>query len=188
MTFIHLPQWLPEADELFRLQTEIPWEQREVTIFGKKVPQPRLTYYMASQGYAYSGLKLQPSPIPAWLLGLTRTVADLVGWSKMETEGSLRGDNSILLNRYRDGSDSIGWHADDEPELGPDPIVASLSLGASRDFHIREVDVSNTGQKVSLGHGDLFIMPAGFQTTHQHAIPKRAKAGERISLTFRRVF
>jgi alkylated DNA repair dioxygenase AlkB len=93
--------------------------------------------------------------------------------------------DSVLCNRYRDGQDSIGWHADDEPALGPDPVVASLSLGAPRRFLTRPKS-GGPASEVVLGPGDLLVMPKGFQRTHQHSMPKTAKpVGERISFTFR---
>ncbi len=180
MPIRHEHAWLQrtDANELFSyLVREIAWEQRSVRIFGRSIPQPRLVAYFASKAYAYSGLTLAPSKMPPKLSDVLSSASSAAGVEF----------NSVLLNRYRDGRDSVSWHADDEPELGELPTVASLSLGGARDFAIRPIDGGPT-ERLPLAHGDFVVMPAGFQKTHLHAIPKTARCvPERVSLTFRRV-
>jgi alkylated DNA repair dioxygenase AlkB len=96
--------------------------------------------------------------------------------------------NSVLLNYYRNGQDSNGWHSDDEKELGHNPIIASLSLGAARDFHLRHRRCKQLKQSIKLEHGSLLMMKGSTQRCWQHQIPKRAKADGRINFTFRTVF
>jgi len=177
----HTPAWLDSsaADALLAACRLLDWHQRSVVIFGKKIAQPRLVAYIAptGEGYSYSGLRLTPEASPDWASSLLERVSAAAG----ETF------NSILLNRYRDGKDGIGWHSDDEKELGADPIVASLSLGSARTFLTRlRAGCASTG--TALGHGDLCVMPRGFQASHVHSISKTAKpVGERVSLTFRKI-
>lgn len=180
------PDFLPraQADALYHeLREGLSWEQREVTIYGRSVPQPRLHYWMADPGvrYTYSGLTLESRP---WANSVDQLRHQLV--SELGV-----GFNSALINYYRDGADSMGWHSDDERDLGVDPIVASISLGAERDFQIRARDPAQrdpSAQNITLEHGSLLIMQAGFQRHFQHALPKRKKVTTpRINLTFRAV-
>ncbi len=167
-----------EASSLFEAARDgLHWEQRSVSIFGRKIAQPRLVAYLASNSYTYSGMTLAPALAPAWLDAVISAVSVAAG-TKF---------NSVLLNRYRDGQDGISWHSDDEKELGADPVVASISLGSSRRF-LTKCRETKAVESFQLAHGDLMVMPAGFQRTHTHSIPKAARvAGERISLTFRAV-
>lgn len=155
------------------------WEQREIVLFGRRVLQPRLIAWTGSLGYRYSGQTLEPrAPTPATAAILARV-------------GAHTGEpfNHILLNRYRDGADSMGMHADDEPELGPDPVVATLSLGATRRFVVKPRRPSlGPGHTLELGHGSLLVMRGTCQRHYVHGVPRqKGAAGERISLTFRRV-
>jgi alkylated DNA repair dioxygenase AlkB len=166
----------PEADDLLkRLQTEVEWRQER--IYGR--PVPRLNAWFADPGvqYAYSGLRFQGSGWPEWLLDARHQVEAAAGTQF----------NSLLLNRYRDGHDSIGLHADAEPELGPDPVIATLSLGAARDFvlrHRRDRDA----KRYRLTHGSLLIMGGTSQHFWLHGVPKtQTPAGERVSLTYRAI-
>jgi alkylated DNA repair dioxygenase AlkB len=154
------------------------WTQDTLTLYGKTHLAPRMSCWMADAelSYRYSNLTLQPTPWLPQLKELTHLVSTTSGIQF----------NSVLINHYRDGQDSNGWHADNEPELGPDPIVASLSLGAVRDFRLRHIESKQT-LTVPLTHGSLFIMFEGMQTHWQHTIPKRAKAESRINLTFRKI-
>lgn len=182
----YLPEFLAvdEAAQLFSvLQQELPWRQQEVVLFGKRMMQPRLTAWCSDPGitYAYSGLRLQPRPWhPA--VAAIRT--------RLESELGLPF-NSMLANAYRDGRDSMGWHADDEPELGAHPVVASLSLGATRRFRVRPrsgapPDLKPAG--IDLAPGSLLLMRESCQSRWQHCLPRRTKpVGLRINLTFRRV-
>lgn len=176
------PAWLPpqSAAELCRALTiELSWEQRSVQIFGRWVPQPRLIAWAGETPYRYSGLELAPAPLPP-------RVSELLDAVNEQTQVAF---NHVLLNRYRDGNDSMGWHSDDEAELGTNPPVASVSLGAARDFLVRPRGKGAQGRvSIALGSGDLLLMTGATQHRYVHALPKRkAAAAERISLTFRRV-
>lgn len=166
-----------EADALLaRLVAEAPWAQ-EHGLFGR--PLPRLTAYFADAGvsYTYSGLTHPAVPWPDHLLALRRRVEDAAG----------APFNSLLLNYYRTGGDSIGYHTDAEPELGVNPIVPSLSLGAARRFHLRHM---HTGQRhtLELPHGSLLIMAGTTQHHYKHAVPKTNQpVGARVNLTFRHI-
>lgn len=159
------------------LVEELAWEQREIILFGKPILQPRLIAWAGNFGYRYSGQTLEPrAPSPA-LAALTRQVNGVVGVPF----------NHVLVNRYRDGSDSMGMHGDSEPELGQDPVVASVSFGVARRFVIAP-RAQGARFTYSLGHGDLLVMGGSCQAHYRHGVPKApAVAGERISVTFRRV-
>jgi alkylated DNA repair dioxygenase AlkB len=172
----YLPGWLSDPDAVFdELGHAIAWEHNEITIFGRTTTLPRLTCWMGEAEYAYSGVRNAPHPMPQRLATIRD---DLVGQTGSEF-------NSCLANLYRDGSDSIGYHSDDEPELGQRPVIASVNLGAPRRFVLRSVA---TGQRwtVDLGGGDLLIMSGESQSDYRHAVPKTKRAvGPRINLTFR---
>jgi alkylated DNA repair dioxygenase AlkB len=172
--------WLPGPEGwAARLWRDLPWRHQEIILFGRPVLQPRLMDWYADPGvtYRYSGLTLAPNAWPAVL-------SELRGRLEAHCGASF---NSVLCNAYRDGQDSMGWHADDEPELGPEPLIASLNLGATRRFRIR----SKGGGKsvgVDLESGSLLIMSGRSQADYQHAVPKtRRTVGLRINLTFRKV-
>ena len=159
------------------LRGAIPWEQRSISMFGRTIPQPRLTAWMGSAAYTYSRQRHEPAPLPFGVWRLRQCVEREAGATF----------NSVLANLYRDGRDSVAWHADDEPELGDDPVIASLSFGATRDFHVRH-NLSRQRWTIPLAHGDLLVMLPGVQRAYQHAIPKaRDPVGVRINLTFRAV-
>lgn len=154
----------------------IEWQQRSVRVYGKTHPQPRLTKWYGPVPYPYSGLSWDAAPMPDQLAKLAQKVSTAAG----------EAFNSVLCNLYRDGQDTVGWHADDEPLFGSDPIVASLSYGATRTFKLRE---NGTKSSVSydLEDGDLIVMGKGMQLGWQHSIPRTARpVGQRINLTFRR--
>ena len=170
----------PEASALFeQLRAEIPWRQDELTLFGKTYAIPRLHQWYGDRSYTWSGIEMRPLPWTPALEGLRQRVE----------AATRRRFNSALVNYYRDGEDTVGWHADDEPELGPAPFIASVSLGAERDFALRRKlagDEVPERLKVSLPHGSLLVMCEGVQARWQHCLPrrKRVRAG-RINLTFR---
>ena len=174
----HDPRWIApdDADDLLRaLREELAWEQREIVIFGRRVPQPRLIAWAGDLGYRYSGQTLEPRPFGPVAGALLARVQARAGVTF----------NHLLANRYRTGEDSMGFHADDEPELGPDPVVASVSLGQARRLVVKP---RRGGEKLGLdlGHGALLIMGGTCQRHYVHGIPRQpAVAGERISLTFR---
>lgn len=169
-----------EADRLFQsLLDAIPWRTATLTIAGQKRPLPRLQCWMADQGrsYSYSGLKLSPHP---WNPDVLRIKARL----EQLCEHSF---NSVLLNYYRGGSDSVSWHADDETELGPNPIVASVSLGAQRTLEFKpKFNLTTPKKQIVLGSGSILIMGKTIQNNWLHQIPKiSGTIDPRISLTFR---
>lgn len=158
------------------LLTEIPWEQRSVRMFGKSVPQPRLVAWFGDGGsYTYSGLRLDPHPWPSSVQELRQLCEDVAG----------ARFNSGLANLYRDGQDTVAWHADDEPELGDRPTIASLSLGAARRFDLRHRETGETVRTV-LPVGSILVMSGETQRAWIHQVPRMAKVSEpRINLTFR---
>ena len=169
-----------EAERLFQsLLDDIPWRTATLTIAGQKRPLPRLQCWMADQGrsYSYSGLKLSPHP---WNPDVLRIKARL----EQLCEHSF---NSVLLNYYRDGSDSVSWHADDETELGPNPIVASVSLGAQRTLEFKpKFNLTTPKKQIVLGSGSILIMGKTIQNNWLHQLPKiSGTIDPRISLTFR---
>lgn len=154
---------------------QVKFRQDEIMMFGKPVLQPREVCWMADDGLAikYSGLKLPPSPWDERIRQL-KTVIEAHTGTRF---------NSVLINHYRNGQDSMGWHADNEAELGHDPLIASVSLGAEREFHLRGTDELI---KVNLEHGSLLFMGSGSQQHYKHQLPKRKLVSEnRINLTFR---
>ena len=168
-----------EADAIFaKLTTEIPWQQDDIKVFGKIHPQPRLTALFGNDGkpYSYSNIKMQPHP---WSLLLQKI--------KLHIE-SITNTNftTVLLNLYRDGKDSNGWHADNEKELGINPVIASVSFGAERSFHLKHNTDKSLKKTIVLEHGSLLLMKGTTQHFWKHQIPKTAKPiGSRINLTFR---
>ncbi|MDC7996315.1 alpha-ketoglutarate-dependent dioxygenase AlkB family protein [Altibacter sp. HG106] len=177
----YIPGFLSEesASEHFQhFLNTIKWEQRDVKVFGKVYPQPRLTalYGTPEKTYRYAGLTLVPNKMAPKLAALQQKIEAYSGFQF----------NSVLLNLYRDGQDSNGWHSDDEASLGKQPKIASLSLGAPRSFHFRERNNHQNTFKVELHHGSLLLMGEGTQQYWHHKIPKTRKdVGQRINLTFR---
>jgi alkylated DNA repair dioxygenase AlkB len=177
------PQWLPraEADALLpRLLAEVPWETHRIRMFGRMVDSPRLSCWIGDAGarYRYSGTLFEPHPWPRPLQALRERLRDALGTDF----------DSVLANRYRDGRDAMGWHRDDEPELGPQPVIASLSLGATRRFRLKADDPAIPPLALALPHGSLLVMRGATQSRFRHALPRTARpVGERINLTFRRI-
>jgi alkylated DNA repair dioxygenase AlkB len=166
------------ADRSFAdLHAATAWRQEIARVMGRAVPLPRLTAWYGEAGYIYSGIRHEPRPWTPILLDLKAIAEALAG----------QPFNSVLLNLYRDGRDSVSWHADDEPGLGPEPMIASLSLGAARRFLLRH---RRTRERVEvvLGHGSCLVMSGAVQHHWQHQVPKTARpVGPRINLTFRRM-
>jgi alkylated DNA repair dioxygenase AlkB len=169
------------ADAAFAaLRTKVTWHQDHLKMFGKLIPVPRLEAWVADEGldYTYSGIHHDPDP---W-------IDELVELRDLSSSHTGTKFNSVLCNLYRDGSDGVDWHADDEPEFGQMPVIASLSLGATRRFDLRRVDDHSIKVELELHHGDLVIMSGTTQTLWRHRVPKTKKpVGERINLTFRTV-
>lgn len=171
---------IPAPDRyLADLMGSVPWRQESIRLFGRAQPMPRLTCWMGDAAYTYSGLTNAPAPWHPAVAKLRDLAARLAGTPF----------NGVLLNLYRDGRDSMGWHADDEPELGPAPMIASLNLGAARRMRFKPKRPDGGAPfSVTLGHGSVLLMQPAVQTHWLHAIPKTARpVGPRINLTFRRV-
>jgi alkylated DNA repair dioxygenase AlkB len=172
----YLDPWF--ADGVFEtLRKEVSWRQDELKMYGRTIPIPRLTAWYGDPGatYVYSGIRNDPFPWNQVLDGLRRALETSHGISF----------NSVLLNLYRSGKDSLSWHADDERELGREPVIASLSLGAPRLFQLQH-RVTGEVISVNLEHGSLLVMSGVTQQCWKHQVPKeRDASGERINLTFR---
>jgi alkylated DNA repair dioxygenase AlkB len=177
------PAFLPphEADAAFAtLRHAIPWETHRIRLFGREIDSPRLSAWIGDPGtaYRYSGATFAPHPWPDALNELRTRVSTAAGVAF----------NSVLANLYRDGRDYMGWHSDDERALGPQPVIASLSLGVARRFRLKHRSLPGHELALDLSPGSLLLMRGSTQANHRHALPKSAKvAGERINLTFRRV-
>lgn len=167
-----------QTRQLFmRLQQELDWQQEVITVVGRRVPVPRLVSWHGDAGavYQYSGLTHHPKPWTESLLVLKAAIEQASG----------HPFNSVLGNWYRNGQDSMGWHTDQEPVLGRNPCIASLSLGQARLFKLRH---NKTGETLDLilEDGSLLLMSGSLQHHWRHCVPKSAKASEpRINLTFR---
>ena len=170
-----------EADQLFdSLKTSIIWEKHKIKLYGVVHDVPRLTawYGDPNKSYEYSGIKLQTRLWNSPLLKIRE---------KIETISKTKY-NSVLLNLYRSGSDSVLWHSDDEPELGKNPVIGSLSLGEAREFQMKHKYDRDLKQKILLQHGSFLLMKGKTQHNWLHQIPKRKNLkGERINLTFRTI-
>lgn len=166
------------ADEMFAsLLTEIPWSAHELVLFGKKLTEPRLSAWIADVGISYTYSRVERRP-ETWTPTLTkvRTLCEMVTRSSF---------NSVLANLYRSGADSMGWHADDEPELGPEPTIASVSLGDERRFDFRH-RVTGEVASVLLPHGSLLVMSGATQACWKHRIARtKSSTSQRINLTYR---
>ena len=177
--------WLraAEATAVFEaLLAATPWESHRIRVYGRWLDAPRLSCWIGDVAYRYSGTQFDPIPWPAVLVPIR---------ARLQRElGALFGDasfNSVLANLYRDGNDRLGFHRDSEAELGPTPLIASISLGATRRFRFRSTNGART-LGLDLGHGSLLVMSGDTQMHYQHAVPPTARAvGPRINLTFRRV-
>jgi alkylated DNA repair dioxygenase AlkB len=171
-----------EADTFFmRLMAEINWQLQQVKIFGKWVPVPRRVSWYGDAGadYSYSSITVHPQP---WIAPLIEIKARLDACAGVAFNG-------VLCNLYRDGQDSIGWHSDDEPELGTNPVVGSVSFGAPRIFHFRHKQDKSLRMKVELPHGSFLLMRGPTQHYWKHQIPKTAKqVSPRINLTYRVIY
>jgi len=167
------------ADIFGRLKTEVAWQQAEVVVFGKSVLQPRLTAWFGDDGcsYTYSGTTLNAVKWTPLLADIRRRCEEI----------SMTSFNSVLLNLYRGGNDAVSWHSDDEPALGPQPVIASVSLGATRRFDMRHRE-SGLTIKTNLVDGSLLVMSGKSQSHWKHQVPRTSKeVGSRINMTFRTI-
>lgn len=170
-----------KAEELYKLLYEkTPWQQDNITVFGKNYLQPRLTALYGNEGkpYKYSNIIMKPHP---WNAILTH-IKELV------EEKANQSFTTVLLNLYRNERDSNGWHADNEKELGRNPIIASVSLGEERTFQLKHNTIKEAKQNILLKHGSLILMKEGSQVHYKHQIPKAtSNKNPRINLTFRTI-
>ena len=173
-----------EADALFEeLRQEVSWKQEKINLYGKEYALPRLTawYGEPNKTYIYSGITVEASPWIPVILKIKERI-ERVSASKVIF-------NSVLLNLYRDGSDGVSWHADDEPELGEDPVIGSVSLGEERSFQMKhKTDKNVENEQILLENGSYLLMQGPTQHHWLHQIPKSKRSmNERINLTFRNV-
>jgi len=167
-------------DYLNNLERNIAWKQEGMMMFGKVINFPRLTAWYGEEGmiYKYSGLVNEPIPFSDLLLEIKEAVESKVG----------EQFNAALLNLYRNGNDSMGWHSDDEKELGVNPTIASVSFGEPRNFQFKHKKVANTLHNFLLTNNSLLVMKGATQYNWKHQIPKSRKpCGARINITFRRI-
>lgn len=171
---------ISESNILFaELRKNIHWKQESMNMFGKKIDFPRLTAWYGNNDkpYSFSGITLQPLPWNNEILEIKNKIE-----TKIKSEF-----NSVLLNLYRDGNDSISWHTDAEKELGKNPIIASVNLGETRKFQLRHI-ISKEKVEIDLKHGSLLVMQGELQHFWQHQVPKTKDIKkERINLTFRTI-
>lgn len=167
-----------ESDQLFAaLIKNIQWKQEPVFIMGKEIMQPRLTawYGDADKAYSYTGITMTPHTWTPELRLIKERIEKIAAHQF----------TSVLLNYYRDGKDSMGWHRDNEKELGKNPVIGSVSFGVSRHFHLKNKDLRT---KILLTHGSFLLMKGTTQHHWYHSIPKELKVtGGRINLTFRTI-
>ncbi|GAA4230617.1 alpha-ketoglutarate-dependent dioxygenase AlkB [Postechiella marina] len=178
--YLYIPDFYDkiEADSYLNTFIEnIKWKQESMNMYGKQIPFPRLTswYGDSDKPYSFSGITLQPHP---WSKELLEIKKDIEPKSGVQF-------NSVLLNRYRNGNDSISWHTDAEKELGENPIIASVNFGAERKFQLKHIE-TNEKVEIVLKHGSLLIMMGELQHYWKHQVPKTKKVqAERVNLTFR---
>jgi len=180
-----MPDFIDHSEQetlLAKLLSEIPWRQDYISMFGKRHPLPRLQQWFGDEGlsYKWSGILMKPLPWTPMLISLRRRVEAAVDGVSF---------NSVLLNRYRSGNDTVAWHADNERDLGPEPVIASVSLGARRDFLLRHALRGDVPQfSISLSSGSLLLMTGRTQQCWEHSIPRRKGVNsERVNLTFRQI-
>lgn len=176
----HIPLHMDDHRLLDLLLKETHWAEEDVVVWGKVYKQPRLVAWYGEHAYSYSGSQLQPHPWTETLLAIKSVVEGRTG----------KTFNSVLLNYYRNNRDGMGFHSDDEEELGYQPVIASLSLGCTRRFvlkHRIRKDIADV--QIPLESGALLLMKGDTQKNWKHSVPKEAKqCGPRINLTFRNIF
>lgn len=173
---------LNQAQSYFgALINSINWKQEEIKLYGKVFPVPRMTAWYGYQdfNYSYSGIMCNPNPWTPELMEIKKSIEEFMPEEDF---------NSVLLNLYRNGNDSVSWHSDDEKELGQNPTIASLSLGATRRFDLKHRTTVGKSFKIDLSPGSLIVMNGEFQHFWRHQIPKQPKIDKpRINLTFRTI-
>jgi alkylated DNA repair dioxygenase AlkB len=179
----YFPEFFSRKNSLFflpQLLDTIKWKQNTIKMYGKENPVPRLEawYGDPEKSYAYSGIRMEPTPWTDELQEIKRSI---------EAKAAI-SFNSVLINYYRDGQDRVAWHSDDEKELGQNPVIGSVSFGAERIFKLRhkKYKINNLKQRITLGNGSFLLMKGATQHHWMHEIPRTAKLiGPRINLTFR---
>lgn len=169
-----------EQDAFDEIFSSVDWQSEAINIMGKERLVPRLVAWYGDEGadYSYSGVHHVSKP---WIPSLKTIKA------RVEQVSGYRF-NSALCNLYRNGQDSMGWHSDDERELGEEPVIASVSLGATREFQLKHKTIEKLRHKIMLTSGSLLVMKAGVQRYWKHQVPKRLKIEEpRINITFRTI-
>lgn len=180
---IYIPNFFNtrESDNYFKsIKAETDWQHDNITVFGKTYKQPRLTALFGDtdQPYSYSNITMHPQPFTSTLQSIKDKVEDF----------SEEKFNTLLINLYRDGNDSNGWHADNEKELGINPVIASVSFGEARPFHFKHRTIKQERHKLILEHGSLLLMKGEMQHYWLHQIAKTKKEIQpRINLTFRKL-
>jgi len=180
---IYIPNFFSEqeADNYFKtIEAKTKWQQDNITVYGKTYKQPRLTALFGdtNQPYSYSNIVMYPKPLTSTLRSIKETIEKFSEYKF----------NTLLINLYRDGNDSNGWHADNEKELGKNPVIASVSFGEARLFHFKHRSQKDQRHKLILEHGSLLLMKGEMQHHWLHQIAKTKKRVEpRINLTFRKL-
>lgn len=180
---VYIPSFLEpgQSQDLYEiLKNQVTWKHESIKMFGRSVLQPRWTalYGDPEVSYTYSGITMKPLPWLTSLSELRHSIEELLG----------EKFTHVLLNYYRDGQDSMGWHRDNESSLGQNPTIASISLGASREFQMRSIHDKGEKLTVVLESGSLLVMGGESQHHWEHQLPKRKKIeGGRINLTFRKI-
>jgi alkylated DNA repair dioxygenase AlkB len=173
-----LPLALPNAEVLRRLLDETAWREEMISVWGKQHLQPRLSAWYGEASYTYSGKTFTPLPFTPLQLQIKEAAERATG----------HRFNSVLLNCYRNERDSMGFHSDDEAELGPEPAIASVTFGAPRTFILKHKRLPRT-LKLDLGDGSLLLMADALQKNWRHGINKETKPrGLRVNLTFRLIY
>ena len=184
LNIFYYPDFLSKetSDILYKkLHSDIPWQKYKIKVFGKTYNQPRLTSFhsIGNKNYDYSQIGIKSN-------FMTEDLKSLLNQIHSKTDFRF---NSVLLNLYRDGMDSNGWHSDNESELGNDPKIASVTLGEERFFHLKHRKIKNLKYKILLRHGSLLLMGEKSQTEWLHQIPKtNKKIKPRINLTYRYIY
>ncbi|MAW09494.1 MAG: alpha-ketoglutarate-dependent dioxygenase AlkB [Flavobacteriaceae bacterium] len=184
LNIYYYPDFLSKetSDILYKkLHIDIPWQKYQIKVFGKTYDQPRLTSFhsIGNKNYNYSQIGIKNNL-------MTEDLKSLLNQIHSKTDFRF---NSVLLNLYRDGMDSNGWHSDNESELGNDPKIASVTLGEERFFHLKHKKIKNLKYKILLRHGSLLLMGEKSQTEWLHQIPKtKKKIKPRINLTYRYIY
>ena len=190
--FRFYPQFfsIPDSDRWFEDLHHLDWQTETLRIAGREILVPRLTAWHGEEGidYRYSGVDHRAKPWTQTLLQIKSRIEKHLALQCKQSEPVV-SFNSVLGNWYRNGQDSVAWHADDEVELGHQPLIASVSLGASRTFQVKHKRDSNRRYKWLLPHGSLLIMQGDSQADFQHQVPKEKHVTEsRINLTYRIIF